>query len=235
MEIQINISATARAQTNSLNRPIAQTQKGIANFYKWFGKSKAIDVETRPLVLYHGGNESIHRIDTQRFGKGNDQLGSGFYLTTSPHDASNYTKQDGGNVMPVYASITKPVPELGHLPRIRIFGLIKAAPQLDEVLWNFGDYVDGGKERTINSVIDSYYEDQSTIIETLNAISNDFYSGDEGLFLRNVYMRTGYDGIIRKYGNVTHYVVWFPNQIKSVNNVGTSDKTNHSIIAYHEN
>ena len=48
--------ARNRISINSLGKPIHETEEGIRNFWKWFGRSKTIDKYGRPLVLYHGTN-----------------------------------------------------------------------------------------------------------------------------------------------------------------------------------
>lgn len=44
----------AKEQLNSDGRQIAHTPQNIANFWNWFGKSKVVDKNGRPLVVYHG-------------------------------------------------------------------------------------------------------------------------------------------------------------------------------------
>lgn len=51
----ILIDGVERPTTNSKGQPIADTEEKISNFYKWFGNSKVVDGEGRPLVVYHGG------------------------------------------------------------------------------------------------------------------------------------------------------------------------------------
>ena len=50
----INIDGVERPTTNSEGKHIAQTEEGIRNFWQWFGDSKVVDAEGRPLVVYHG-------------------------------------------------------------------------------------------------------------------------------------------------------------------------------------
>jgi len=44
---------------NSNGLPIAQTQDGLVNFWRWFSGSKIIDKYGRPLVCYHGTNTNF--------------------------------------------------------------------------------------------------------------------------------------------------------------------------------
>lgn len=71
-------------------------------FKDWFGKSKVVDTEGKPIVLYHGTDQSF------------DEFQGTSWFTTSKSDASNYSniitpgKEHTPNVMPVYVSIKKP-------------------------------------------------------------------------------------------------------------------------------
>jgi len=76
-------------------------------FKKWFGKSKVVDDQGKPLVVYHGT-----RADIKVFNMGDE---GGTFFTTSPENASEYAggwgeigQTEGGNVMPVYLSIKNP-------------------------------------------------------------------------------------------------------------------------------
>lgn len=50
----ISIDGVDRSTRNSEGNQIADTEAGVRNFYAWFGDSKAVDAQGRPLVLYHG-------------------------------------------------------------------------------------------------------------------------------------------------------------------------------------
>lgn len=57
----ININGVERPTKNSLGKPIAETESDLKEFYKWFGNSKVIDKEGRPLVVYHGTGDVIKK------------------------------------------------------------------------------------------------------------------------------------------------------------------------------
>ena len=82
---------------------IEQAPKTSTKAFKdWFGKSKAVDADGKPVVLYHGTDQSF------------DTFEGTSWFTTSKSDASNYSniitpgKEHTPNVMPVYISIKKP-------------------------------------------------------------------------------------------------------------------------------
>jgi len=54
----IEVNGKQRQTKNSENELIYPTIEGIINFWNWFGESKAIDNQARPLVLYHGSPDA---------------------------------------------------------------------------------------------------------------------------------------------------------------------------------
>lgn len=61
----ITINGKQLPTTNSEGQPIATTEQGIRNFYKWFGNSKVVDEKGRPLVVYRGHEASNNVADTK--------------------------------------------------------------------------------------------------------------------------------------------------------------------------
>jgi hypothetical protein len=61
----LTINGKQRPTTNSKGQPIATTEQGIRNFYKWFGNSKVVDEKGRPLVVYRGHEASNNVADTK--------------------------------------------------------------------------------------------------------------------------------------------------------------------------
>ena len=108
---------------NSNGKPIAQTDEALRKFYAWFGDSKVVDEQGRPLVVYHGASADFGEggapvaFDFNRTPDEDLSSGKGAYLTTSQDAASKYSngiswgnggKASGPNVMPVYARIEAP-------------------------------------------------------------------------------------------------------------------------------
>lgn len=59
----IEVDGIERPTRNSNSQPIHPTEDGIRNFWQWFGDSKAVDDEGRPLVVYHGTNAKFDTFD----------------------------------------------------------------------------------------------------------------------------------------------------------------------------
>ena len=69
-------------------KPIDQTK--TAAFKAWFGKSKVVDEDGKPLRVYHGTTADFSEFDRDR-GNIESDFGAGFYFTNTPADVeSNY-------------------------------------------------------------------------------------------------------------------------------------------------
>jgi hypothetical protein len=96
----ITVDGKERPRLNSNGNPIHPTDQGIINFWRWFGDSKVVDEQGRPLVVYHGGPRGIDRF-IPSFAKTNgDMFGTASYFTSSKQEAARYAKE--GEVYEVY-------------------------------------------------------------------------------------------------------------------------------------
>jgi hypothetical protein len=83
-------------------------------FKNWFGESKVVDENSKPIVVYHGTKDDIEQfMKGQPNKKDAGWLGDGFYFTDNPELASTYAEYlksgpEGANVLPVYLSIKNP-------------------------------------------------------------------------------------------------------------------------------
>lgn len=103
----VNVDGVERSALNSNGRTIHPTVEGVRNFWRWFGDSKVVDADGKPLVVYHGTKGSF-----DRFKMG---VEGGAFFTTKRENANEYAgywpgvgQAEGGNVMPVYLSIKNP-------------------------------------------------------------------------------------------------------------------------------
>lgn len=212
-------------------------------FKKWFGESKVVDKEGKPLPVYHGSGVGIPEFKYEFTDKGNDQIGSGFYFTTNPNTASGYAHRTnelgeqklGGehepSVVKTYLSLQNPLDAESKKPltRSQVKNIIEASPDLDEALSNWGDVEFEGKSKVLKSAIDAYVNIDSPL-KQLSQISSDFYSGKIQEFNAIAHKATGYDGVKQEYKDETHYAAWFPTQIKSATgNSGQYDPNNPDI------
>jgi hypothetical protein len=89
-------------------------------FDRWFGDSKVVDAEGKPLVVYHGTRAGdFEAFDPSKIGTGTDDgwFGDGLYFTPDPREASGYAQINAkestearaqGNVYPVYLKAENP-------------------------------------------------------------------------------------------------------------------------------
>lgn len=99
----ITVDGKPRPTRNSAGQSIHPTKEGIRNFWRWFGDSKVVDEQGRPLVVYHGTNSDLSAFASDRAN----------YFTADPGAASVYAEgfrapREGANVYPVYLSIQRP-------------------------------------------------------------------------------------------------------------------------------
>jgi len=54
LPMTIKVDGVERPTTNNEGRQIHPTEEGIRNFWNWFGLSKIVDKQGKPIVVYHG-------------------------------------------------------------------------------------------------------------------------------------------------------------------------------------
>jgi N12 class adenine-specific DNA methylase/GGDEF domain-containing protein/adenine-specific DNA methylase len=88
------------------SKPQTQTEA----FKRWFGDSKVVDADGKPLVVYHGTPSDFNEFKTD------SQLGAHFGVTVGQAEAiiadmdmGNWTFMDGSNIRPVYLKIENPL------------------------------------------------------------------------------------------------------------------------------
>lgn len=77
-------------------------------FWKWFGNSKVVNNQGKPLVVYHGTNTDFNTFDKSFINsheKRGDFLGEGFYFHKKKEIAANY----GNNIIACYLRIENPL------------------------------------------------------------------------------------------------------------------------------
>lgn len=159
----IEVDGVERPTRNSAGQLIHPTEEGIRNFWKWFGDSKVVDEQGRPLVVYHGTRADFSEFDTDRIGQNFAESKGGFFFTGSQAAASGYASTrggEGGNVMPAHLSLQNPL-------------------TLDTYLWATGDTVESALTDREYKLIDLFDEDPAGVI----AYAKD--GGHDGIFWKN--------------------------------------------------
>lgn len=103
----VEVDGAQRHALNSNGKPIHPTEEGVRNFWRWFGDSKVVDAEGRPVVVYHGTSKEFDTFNTEA-GVG-ARHGGGSFFTANPEKANTYAGGGDRNVMPVYLRMSAPV------------------------------------------------------------------------------------------------------------------------------
>jgi hypothetical protein len=200
------VGGKKRTVFNSNGKPIHPTVEGVRNFWRWFGDSKVVDAEGRPLVVYHGTNTDFDVFDPsiQKHGR---ELGDGVYFTADKARAENY----GGRVVEAYLSIQDPFSKKLH---VRDKSFLIASPELtDFVRQKRKENAKNGVPESMGPVVKKQPDGSYVVIYI------------DGLPSRN----NSNDGVISVDEN--QFVAFSPTQIKSATgNYGTFDPANESIF-----
>ncbi|MDD3337216.1 MAG: hypothetical protein PHI98_17205, partial [Eubacteriales bacterium] len=90
-------------------------QKETLQFKRWFGKSKVVNEDGTPRVVYHGTGNEFNAFDQARIGENYWQSRrGGFFFTSDKHSAENYAaihdkNGKGGRVIEAYIKMERPL------------------------------------------------------------------------------------------------------------------------------
>jgi len=198
---------------------ISQNQTDTPAFKKWFGDSKVVDENGKPLVVYHGtgrfvGNEFVKTKKTNRAGNY-----EGFYFSPEKDDANHYMEDwrndyqipEGAQILPVYLAIKNPY----------IADKSKITPDMvekyNEELRKNNLHLDGENV---------WFNEKVANFRDSGRLSTDALNGN-GESMTEVLKAGGYDGA--KDGR--HWIAFSPTQIKSaIGNRGTFDENDANIL-----
>ena len=179
-------------------------------FKRWFGKSKVVDENGDPLIVFHTGafdaNEIISAAEQYRrtYGKSSGYMqggNEGIYFSADPLYSSLYGKREGKTMYPVYLSIKNPF-------------VVENKEQMSRLV-KLKNFILGKREVFRNSIIS----------DTTDPSTDSMYITPE---YKAELIRRGYDGIVNKEHN--EIVAFESTQIKSaIGNRGTYDFTNPDI------
>lgn len=164
---------------------------------------------------FHGTRTDFETFDLEFIGKGNDEVGSGFYFTDSIETARRYAGSEG-YVFVVELELNNPLQTDTTLTSDQVEKLISASPVFDEMIENFGEVALEGVNRVLNRAVSSYMSilgQEFGALECVNSIASDFWDGYEAEFLSKINIVTRHDGLYRDFTRERHAVVWSPDQI----------------------
>ena len=115
MPDEIDVDGTMRPTLNSKGQRIAATEDAVRNFWRWFGDSKVVDSDGRPLVVYHGTGSEFDSFDFTKLESGAGGAGTeaGFFFSTNMMNAKSYAAHldpnGGGKIIEAYIKSDKAV------------------------------------------------------------------------------------------------------------------------------
>lgn len=242
----INIDGVEKPALNSEGNYLGRTEEEIRNFYKWFGDSKVVDEEGKPLVMYHGTREfkfgkelpSFDTFDRNKLRSGQNAVG--FYFSENKDFAKNF----GTRIMPVYLKIDNPQIYKNGEPTVK--ELVLEQKEVDNAKSDNTKYLAYKILQDTKKYTDSYdkfvmdiyhksnlipyqnrrdgnYNDAVNLgIEKSKEIANNYVNilkseNKDGVIIQNTII----DSNSNKGNRNTQFVVFDSNQIKSVENKGT--------------
>jgi len=190
----ININGTDKTVYNSNGDRIAKSKEALENFYKWFGDSKVVDEQGRPLVVYHGTYAEFNNFNKNMVSN-YSAYSKNFYFTENKQRATDY----GNKILSVYLKSDNLFDVELNLPTREDIEKINKILAKDGLKLE-GDYGFNGMYMTG----ENFLNDLGVMTEQ-----------DYDYLLKEI----GYDGIKSK----DEFIVFNPNQIKSTSNRGTFD------------
>jgi hypothetical protein len=241
-------------RTRPASDPIASADPAVSTssqidtpaFKRWFGKSKVVDADGKPLVVYHGTRALFDAFDPGRIGDQGRSEGPGFYFTESPQIASRYAG-DSGTVVNAYLRIENPLaydaPPFSErvmrdilLRASRIEASRFGSSEADGLLANFGDTYGPGGVRAAASQGAKLFMSEDDALSQIGGLVGSGVSPD--IVMEAVTAVTGHDGVVsRGFSNEGRsderiFVAFSPTQIKSATTNSGAFDPNDPRISY---
>ena len=223
---------TPAERDEALKQSAAQTPQTETQAFKdWFGDSKVVDSDGKPLVVYHGTKAAPDKFSKSRTGKASNIFGDfdvnrfGIFATPDPMLADAFANQGFGDkagaaVMPLYMSIRNPLDMFDGSYTDELFNAIEQAA--DKRGWK--------GYRTARALGDAWGEGR-----VWQLFDDDMHSPEDWISL---FKELGFDGATF-YEPPTEadgisgqtWVAFDPSQIKSaIGNRGTFDPNDANIL-----
>jgi hypothetical protein len=235
-EVVDEMFALGRGQTPQILTP---------EFRKWFGDSKVVDENGRPLVVYHGTGSDIESFNAS--GGTGKTFETGAFFSDSPAVANTYASGTSPTVVPVHLSLKNPVvidagganwARIGQKAKILLPETEISTKEDDDLLAELGvEAASSGtkklkaKNTTLKAIFGrELYNDDTLSTDDLARWARK--QGYESVIIKNVIDRGPSGAMHTDAASVpsTLYVAFEPTQIKSaIGNRGTFDPTDPRI------
>lgn len=208
-------------------------------FKRWFGDSKVVDESGRPLKMVHFSGNEFSQFDKNRTGINNDESAVGFWFADKDDFAFNneyhpvrydvYLKMDNPLIIEGKGTETNPWADtdIDNLdPYTKFEKMFNDLMYQDPQMWDerVSESLYGGFEtQKIKLHFANLSEERKR--EVIKSIVDKLKTqGHDGIIIKN----TQFDSV-NPDEKINQYVVFEPNQIKSVYNRGTFDPNNDNI------
>ncbi len=194
----------------------------LQNFWNWFGDSKVVDEQGRPLVVYHGTNNKFDTFDKLKIGSNAGFAGGGFYFSEIQESPSQYDEGTassyGNNIIVAFINVKNPL----------TFDEKTISKDTYLKILNIHHYY-GGKWESIYDEANS----DGILFKSITSRDASYFkiTPQERI---EIFEELGFDGL--KDDENHWWQVFESNQIKAVNNAGTFSSTSNNIYeatAYH--
>ena len=254
-----NLQVGQEVEIGDYHEPTSENIKDYKlndNFWKWFGNSKVVDEEGKPIICYHGGPEAIKAFDKRYSGNNtaNNET-EVFFFTSDEGVAEDYSVEaqarigDNGmwnNGLEMDYSYDDYMEQIRDMARRNVHTNPCFISMENPIIWdnNYNDY-SYKLIYTLTSIAqgkwdyNSDYWDLRVEEEILDRYTTTNEDGDtdyselenttfDGVIIKNIHDSISNEGSSNVF--TTEYLVWNPNQIKSVYNKGIWNLYNNDVM-----
>ena len=173
-------------------------------FKKWFARSKVVDKNGKPLVVYHGSSADFTIFDHRFAYRNGAAEGRGFYFTSDKSKAEGY-KTDNGKLFEVYLRLQKPLdPDKLTITKAEVEKIIRS---IDTDGMYVADYAEDDRgypgkiwhNKAVKSTVNAIYDSSDNNADIVAEIYSVFGQGDA---LVKITEATGYDVRLSLRGGV---------------------------------
>lgn len=254
-----NLQVGQEIEIGDYHKPTSETIKDYKlndNFWHWFGNSKVVDEEGKPIICYHGGPKAIKVFDKSYsgFNTSNNET-KVFFFTSDEGVAEDYSVESQARIgdsnawndglemdysyddymeqirdmarrnvhtNPCFISMENPIIWDNNY-NVYSYKLIYTLTSIAQGNWNYNsDFWDSIVEEEILERYTTTNEDGDTDNSELENMTFD------GVIIKNIHDSISNEGSSNVF--TTEYLVWNPNQIKSVYNKGIWNLYNDDVM-----
>ena len=212
-------------------KEIPQTE--TPEFKKWFGDSKVVDANGKPLVVYHGGKPGISEFDPSKAGSvQTSDWGKGIYFTPSKWQAASYGEEaslagdaTSNKAWEDFGEAAKKLGTTVMMAGIDLGRDSKEYKSLEPFENRWREARKQSREKNKGQVYPVFLKIENPLLYKYEGVTDPFLSAHA--------KAKGHDGIIiqREDGSVDEIVAFEPTQIKSATgNQGTFDPNDPNIL-----